>query len=79
MHPKGTPNRTPFSAAERAILQRPGLTERQMAKVIQAELGIRRGAASCGVERRRMNEKGKRTPEARSDVGGPLDPPVVPL
>lgn len=24
------------------------------------------------------NEKGKRTPEARSAVGGPLDPPVVP-
>lgn len=25
------------------------------------------------------NDKGKRTPEARSAVGGPLDPPVVPL
>lgn len=63
MHPKGTQNRSPFSAAERAILQRPGLTERQLAKVIQAELGIRRGAASCGVERRRMNAKLGQAPE----------------
>lgn len=27
---------------------------------------------------RDLNDQGKRTPEARSAVGGPLDPPVVP-
>lgn len=43
---------------------------------------VERAAAllrDCGWRVEPPNDKGKRTPEARSAVGGPLDPPVVPL
>ena len=57
MSPKGPFNRTPFTDAEREILQRPGITERQAAKTILRELGIRRGHATCGNERRALRRK----------------------
>lgn len=47
-------NRTPWTAAERAIILRPGITERAAAAELWAALKVRRSAAAVGVERRRL-------------------------
>lgn len=47
-------NRSPWSAAEQAIIQRPGITEHQAAAALWAELGSRRSASAVGTERRRL-------------------------
>lgn len=50
-------NRTPWTPAEQAIILRPGITERDAAAALWAELGARRSAAAVGVERRRLQTK----------------------
>lgn len=47
-------NRTPWTAAEQAIILRPGITEHQAAAALWAELGSRRSASAVGTERRRL-------------------------
>ena len=47
-------NRDPWSDAERNIIARPGLTERQAVIQIRCELGIVRSASTVGRERLRV-------------------------